>query len=564
SPEHPLVDEITTEEQKEAVKAYKAYAAASSDIDRLSTTREKTGVFTGAYAINPITGKEVPIYIADYVLASYGTGAVMGVPSHDERDFAFANKYGLPITRVIEGGELPYTGEGVLVNSGKFDGMANEAAKSAIVAELNKEGMGELKVNYRMRDWLVSRQRYWGAPIPMIHCPHCGTVPVPEEDLPVLLPYDVDFTPDGTSPLLKHEGFMNVKCPVCGADAKRDPDTMDTFVCSSWYYLRYADNKNDKAAFDPAVINKLLPVDKYVGGAEHACMHLLYARFFTKALRDMGHLNFDEPFLSLVHQGTILGPDGEKMSKSRGNVISPDDYIGVYGSDVFRMYLMFGFNYVDGGPWSEGGIKAVSRFADRIERLIGRIVELDEKAGKQRIGKEFYADDYKAHTSKEEMELRFVLANTVMNVSADIDRFMFNTSIARLMELVNAMYRFVETCTDAEVPLLYHCAEVLVELLSPFAPHFAEELGSIMGLSYPMVNHDWPTYRKADLVKDVINLAVQVNGKVKGRIDVAKDAEEEEIKSAALSDEKVKEAIGSMDVKKVIVIKGRLVNIVAK
>lgn len=378
APEHPLVDKITTPEQKKAVEDYKYECSKASEIDRLSTTREKSGTFTGAYAINPVNGKKVPILIADYVLASYGTGAVMGVPAHDERDFAFATKYNLPITRVIKGekgqnDELPFCDYGVLTASDEFDGMSSKEAIKAITAKLEKQSKGRLKTNYRLRDWLVSRQRYWGAPIPVIHCPHCGIVPVPEKDLPVTLPHDVDFTPDGKSPLLKCEKFMNVTCPVCGKPARRDPDTLDTFVCSSWYYLRYPDNKNDKAPFDSELINKMLPVDKYIGGAEHACMHLLYARFITKALRDMGYLNFDEPFLSLVHQGTILGPDGNKMSKSRGNVVSPDDCIQKYGSDVFRLYLMFCFSYTEGGPWNDSGLDGVQRFMDRVERLVDSV-----------------------------------------------------------------------------------------------------------------------------------------------------------------------------------------------
>ncbi|NLZ25835.1 MAG: leucine--tRNA ligase, partial [Clostridiales bacterium] len=368
APEHELVEKITTPEMRAAVEAYQEECRKVSEIERLSTAREKTGVFTGAYAINPVNNKEVPIYIADYVLATYGTGAVMGVPSHDERDFVFANKYNLPIIRVIKGEEgkddLPYTERGVMVNSAGFDGMDSEAAKEAIVEYLEKIGKGQKKINYRLRDWLVSRQRYWGAPIPVIHCEHCGIVPVPEKDLPVLLPYNVDFKPDGKSPLLKCEEFMNTTCPVCGMPARRDPDTLDTFVCSSWYFLRYPDNKNDKEPFDKEWIDKMLPVDKYIGGAEHACMHLLYARFVTKALRDMGYLNFDEPFLSLVHQGTILGPDGQKMSKSRGNVVSPDERIKKYGSDIFRVFLMFCFSYTEGGPWNDNNFEGVQRFFD--------------------------------------------------------------------------------------------------------------------------------------------------------------------------------------------------------
>ena len=384
APEHPLVDKLTTPEQRAEVEAYKLACSKVSEIDRMSATREKTGAFTGAYCINPVNGERVPIWIGDYVIYSYGTGAVMGVAAHDERDYDFAKKYGLQIKRVIKSAdgspdELPYCEYGVMVNSGKFDGMSSEEGKVAVVKWLEEQGKGELKTNYRLRDWLISRQRYWGCPIPVIHCPHCGEVAVPEQDLPVKLPYNVDFTPDGKSPLLKSEEFMNCNCPKCGAPARRDPDTLDTFVCSSWYYLRYPDAHNDKQAFDPEIINKMLPVDKYIGGAEHACMHLLYARFFTKALRDLGYLKFDEPFTSLVHQGTILGPDGFKMSKSRGNVVSPDDYVSKYGSDAFRFYLMFGFSYTEGGPWNSSGIESIVKFLERTERLVLKIKDMPLK-----------------------------------------------------------------------------------------------------------------------------------------------------------------------------------------
>ncbi|MDF2531974.1 MAG: leucine--tRNA ligase, partial [Clostridia bacterium] len=374
APENELVEKLTTEENKKAVAEYQNATKKQTEIDRLSTTKEKTGVFTGSYAVHPITGEKVQIWIADYVLGSYGTGCVMAVPAHDERDYEFAEKYKLPIKRVIKGLEgvedaLPFAEYGLLVNSGEFDGLTSEEGKTKMVQKLEQENKGQLKINYRLRDWLVSRQRYWGSPIPIIHCEKCGAVPVPEKDLPVLLPYDVEFAPDGESPLKKSAEFMNVTCPTCGGPAHRDPDTLDTFVCSSWYYLRYPDNKNNDEPFSTEWINKMLPVDKYIGGAEHAAMHLLYARFITKALRDAGYLNFDEPFKSLVHQGTILGPDGFKMSKSKGNVISPDVYIDEYGSDVFRMYLAFGFAYIEGGPWSDDGIKAMSRFASRVERI---------------------------------------------------------------------------------------------------------------------------------------------------------------------------------------------------
>ena len=548
APEHPLVDKITTPDQKGAVEEYKKYVSTATEIDRLSSTREKTGAFTGAYAINPINNQKIPVWIADYVLFSYGTGAVMGVPSHDERDFGFANKYGLPITRVIKGIDcddtLPFVEHnGVLVNSGEFDGLKVDDAKIKITEALNKIGKGELKTNYRLRDWLVSRQRYWGAPIPIIHCEHCGDVPVPEKDLPVRLPYDVDFTPDGKSPLLKHDGFMHTTCPVCGRPALRDPDTLDTFVCSSWYYLRYPDNKNAEIAFDKEKIDKMLPVDKYIGGAEHACMHLLYARFVTKALRDMGYLNFDEPFTSLVHQGLILGPDGFKMSKSRGNVISPDTFIEQYGADAFRMYLMFGFSYVEGGPWSDDGIKAISKYLDRVERIVERAYDMK--------------DDI-APLSPQDKELNFVRHTTIERVTADMEVFSFNTAIARLMELTNALQKY-----DGNNDGLYRATVIdFIRMLAPITPHFAEELNEKMHLPYSIFNASYPVADKSAMVKDSIELAVQVNSKVKSKITVASDASEDEIKATALSDANVAPFIDGKDVKKVIVIKGRLVNIV--
>ena len=551
SPEHPLLDQLTTPENKAAVEEYKAYAAAASEIDRLATTREKTGVFTGSYAVNPINGRAVPIWTADYVLASYGTGVVMAVPAHDERDFEFATKYNLPIERVIaakEKGEddsLPYTEHGVLVNSPGFDGMNADDARKAMLELLHERGCGGFKTNYRLRDWLISRQRYWGAPIPMIHCPHCGTVPVPEEDLPVELPYDVDFTPDGTSPLAKHEGFMNVKCPVCGADARRDPDTMDTFMCSSWYYLRYPDNKDDKMAWDPAIINKMLPVDKYIGGAEHACMHLLYSRFFTKAFRDMGYLNFDEPFASLVHQGVILGPDGERMSKSRGNVISPDEYVNKYGADAFRMYLGFGFSYVEGGPWNDGGIKAIYKYMERVERLVERIRNA--------------ADDHDA-MGEEEKKVNFVLHNTIKSVTADLTNFSFNTAIARLMELTNALYRY----TDGPINKAYalNTIQTMMKLMAPFAPHFAEELWERLGGEYSIFNQSFPEYDESALAQEEVTYPLQVNGKVRERFSVPADLDKAGIEAH------VREHFASYwegkQLLKLIVVPGRIVNVVVK
>ncbi|EIA17918.1 leucine--tRNA ligase [Clostridium perfringens] len=557
APENPLVDEIVSAEQKEAVENYKEEAKKQSDIERQSISREKTGVFTGAYAIHPLTGKEVPIWVGDYVLATYGTGAVMAVPAHDERDFAFAEKFNLPINRVIEakdGSEtnLPFCEHGILVNSGEFDGLTTDEAKEKIVEKLASMGLGEKKVNFRLRDWLVSRQRYWGAPIPVVYCEECGIVPVPESQLPVELPYDVEFAPDGKSPLAKSEAFVNTTCPHCGKPAKRETDTLDTFVCSSWYYLRYPDNKNTEAPFNPELINKMLPVDKYVGGPEHACMHLLYARFITKALRDIGYLNFDEPFTSLTHQGLILGPDGLKMSKSKGNTISPDDYIKEYGADVFRMYLMFGFAYTEGGAWSDDGIKSVNRFVERIERIIDTAREAISKG-----------ENNKTTIDKAEKELNYWRHNTIKSVTDDTDKLQFNTAIARMMEFINALSKYTQE-KEMNLDFLKDVVSDYLRLLAPFAPHFSEEQWSLLGNSYSIFNEAWPKFDPKALVKDEVEIAIQVNGKIKNKIMVSSDLDEEGIKAAALADEKIIASTEGKTVVKVIVIKGRLVNIVVK
>ncbi len=549
APESPLVDLVVTPEQKEAVEAYKEKSAKATEIDRLSSTREKTGVLTGSYAINPINGREVPILVADYVIASYGTGAVMGVAAHDERDFVFAQKLGLPVERVIKGkdgqkDDLPFCEYGILCNSGEFDGMTSEEGKLAILKKLESMGKGGLKTNYRLRDWLVSRQRYWGAPIPIIHCEHCGDVPVPEKDLPVLLPHNVNFTPDGESPLKKCNEFEDTACPICGRPAKRDADTLDTFVCSSWYFLRYPDAHNAEKPFDSEWINKMLPVDKYIGGAEHACMHLLYARFFTKALRDMGYLDFDEPFLSLVHQGTILGPDGNKMSKSRGNVVSPDDSISKFGADIFRVYLMFGFNYIEGGPWNENGLDSINRFFDRVERIVKKCYEVNFE--EKPLG-------------KAEKELNRVRHNTIKCVTNDLGIFSFNTAVARLMEFVNAIYAY-ESAVDKKNAFYKDCAKDLVLLLAPFAPHFAEELWEMLGQEYSVFNQPYPEFDPSAMVLDEVELAVQINSKLRGRVTVASSASKEEVEKAAL--EAVKDQLNGAP-KKVIVVPGRLVNIIA-
>lgn len=553
APEHPLARKLTTPEQAQAVEDYIEYASKASEIDRLSTTREKTGVFTGSYAINPMNNRKIPVYLADYVLASYGTGAVMAVPAHDERDFAFATKYNLPIEKVIEkqGGEteLPFCEDGIVIGSLQFDGLVGEEARNEIANHLAKIGKGGKKVNYRLRDWLVSRQRYWGAPIPVIHCPVCGAVPVPESDLPVKLPFDVEFRPDGKSPLAKCEKFMNTVCPQCGGEAKRDPDTLDTFVCSSWYFLRYADAHNSKEAFNRKQVDKLLPVDTYVGGAEHACMHLLYARFLTKVLRDLGYLDFSEPFRRLVHQGVILGPDGNRMSKSHGNIVSPDEYVEQYGSDAFRLYLMFGFSYTEGGPWSDDGIKAVARFLERVEKLVLKC-------------KEYTVDTEKQYSfGSEEKALDYARNFAIQKVTKDLDAFSFNTAVARLMEFVNALYKY-DGLAEKNVPLIKDSIKDLVLLLAPCAPHTCEELWQILGNKESVFKQAFPKENPDALVLDETEYAVQVNSKIVCKTMIPSDLDNEGIEAKVLVLPEVVDRIAGKSVKKCIVVKGRLINLI--
>lgn len=557
APESELCDLLTTEDNRKQVSDYQAFTKKATDIDRMSTTREKTGVFTGSYAIHPITGQKVPVWASDYVIAGYGTGVVMAVPAHDERDFEFAQKFGLAITRVIapadgSESELPYCEKGVLVDSGEFDGLTSADAITAIIGKLSASGMGELKVNFRLRDWLISRQRYWGTPIPIVHCPHCGVVPVPEDQLPVLLPYDVEFRPDGESPLAKCESFINTTCPVCGAAAKRDPDTMDTFVDSSWYELRYPDNRNSHAPFDTALINHMCPVDKYVGGPEHAAMHLLYSRFICKALRDMGLLDFDEPFRSLVHQGIILGPDGNRMSKSKGNTVAPDQYVSKYGSDVFRTYLAFGFAYTEGGPWNDNGLQAIVKFTSRVERLMDEVSAI--KAPRLPADTAWTSDD---------KELRYALHNTIRAVTADTERFQFNTSIARMMELLNAISKY-QSLPSAKPALLLEAAKTLLLLYAPFAPHFSEEKWEQLGSSDSIFNQKWPVYDPSALILDTVEIAVQVNGQIKFRLDIGTDLDAGAVEAIVRADSRLEEGLGGKTIVKFIYIKGRLVNIVAK
>ena len=603
APEHPLVERITLPEFREEVNNYREATKRQTEIERMSTTREKTGVPTGAYAINPVNGEPIPIWIADYVLLEYGTGCVMAVPGHDERDFEFATKFDLPIIRVIDpisgNGDLPFIDDGILVNSAEFNGMSSEDGRRGIVEKLRQnDGKANFRINYKLHDWLVSRQRYWGTPIPVIHCEDCGVVPVPLSDLPVLLPYDVEFTPDGESPLKKCEAFMNAPCPACGKPARRDPDTLDTFVCSSWYYLRYLDNKNDEKPFDTEWIDFMAPVDIYVGGPEHAAMHLLYARFITKALRDMGYLHFDEPFARLVHQGMILGPDGQKMSKSHGNTVLPDDFIALYGSDAFRMYLGFGFAYSEGGPWNDDGLKASARFIARMERMAERIIAFCSARGV--TAAQIY--DRMRNTASDavggaaggmvggvssgsasgaahklgvgDKELLYAANYATKSAGADIERFQFNTAISRVMELLNALGKYDSDIADIDkdADLFVGAYITLIRLIAPFAPHFTEEVWESLGLPYSIfAAGNWPPYSEEALKKDIVEMAVQLNGIVRFKIEVPREASDDEIENAAKHDDRLAVFLAAAgkggtpaQIAKVIIVRGRLVSIVAK
>ncbi len=665
APEHPLVEKITKPQYREAVEAYRFQATRQSEVERLSTDKEKTGVFTGAYAINPVNGERIPIWIADYVMMTYGTGAIMAVPAHDTRDFAFATRYGLPIPVVIEtkewveeGRPLPlpraYPGEGVMINSGPFDGTpAPHPAVEKVTAWLEEKGLGKAAVNYRLRDWLISRQRYWGAPIPIVYCEKCGIVPVPYEDLPVLLPDDVDFMPTGESPLNYHEGFLHTTCPRCGGPARRETDTMDTFMCSSWYQYAYLSPyykegepaHADSIPWDPAEGHYWLPVDTYTGGAEHATMHLLYTRFFTKALRDAGLVDFDEPMLQLRNQGIILGeprrgdfveveghweggalhaelilvkrPEGkypepgkancrvwgevmkrddvsikvqtrlpdakgsegeltvvivdddtlisvpgkrpgegqladilyhldvEKMSKSKKNVIAPDALVEKYGADAVRAYLMFGWRWDLGGPWNSKGIEGVVRWLNRLWAIT-----LEEPRKRE------------AATPEAEKQLRKAQHSAVKAVTQDLENFSFNTAIARMMEFTNALSKGKAALWGTEV--WEEAIETMLLLLAPVTPHLAEELWARLGKPYSIHQQSWPSYDERYLIEETITLPIQINGKVRGRITVPADADEETIKAKALAETNVRRHLEGKQIVKIIIPKRKLVSIVAR
>jgi leucyl-tRNA synthetase len=559
APEHPLVPRlIKGKENEQVILDFIERMKKQSEIERTSTDAEKVGYPTGAYAKHPLTGELVPIWVANYVLMDYGTGAVMGVPAHDERDFEFARKYGLPVKMVIrpkEGDPLTepltdaYTQDGILVNSGPFDGMDNREAIQAISKHLAEREQGGPTVNYRLRDWLISRQRYWGTPIPIVYCDTCGTVPVPKEDLPVVLPEDVVF--DGKrNPLTTSETFVHTTCPSCGKPARRETDTMDTFVDSSWYYFRFTDAHNENKPFDPEQVAKWLPVDEYIGGIEHAVLHLLYSRFFTKVLYDAGLVPVDEPFKSLLTQGMVL-KDGFKMSKSKGNVVSPLEIVDKYGADTARLFILFAAPPDRDLEWSDTGVEGSHRFLNRVWRLISQ----NEALFKKEI---VPAENLGA----EAKELRRLLHQTIKKVTGEIgERSHFNTAISSIMELVNGLYSYPES---ADRGMFKEALEKLVILLAPFVPHITEELWQMMGKEGSVHLVSWPSYDESALVLDEVEIAVQINGKVRDKLVVPTQASREEVEKLALATNRIQQLIAGKTVRKVIVVPGKLVNIVAK
>lgn len=565
--EHPLIKKICENNPKaDEINAFCERVRNQSEIERTSSESEKEGVFTGVYCINPFTGRKVEIWVTNYVLYDYGTGAVMGVPTGDQRDWMFADKYGIekivticPIGKELKLEEMTCAyeeKEGMLVNSGEFTGMEMHKAMSAIMDKAEAEGFGKRRVNYRLRDWLISRQRYWGAPIPIVYCPHCGEVLVPEDQLPVRLPEDVSFTAGAKSPLATSEEFVHCKCPKCGADATRETDTMDTFLCSSWYYLRYTDAHNDKMPFDKELNNYWGPVDQYIGGIEHAILHLLYSRFFVKVLRDAGLVDYDEPFSNLLTQGMVI-KDGAKMSKSLGNVVSPEEILSKYGADTARLFILFAAPPERELEWSDQGVEGSFRFLNRI----WRIVQAFEAVLAQKVTEYDHSN-----LSEADKDLRRVLHSSIKKVTNDIEtRFNFNTAISTMMELVNALYAYKEAAKEPNSGLIYEAISDLIKMMSPFVPHITEELwrGAIDANS-SVHEQSWPECDEEALKVDNVEIVLQVNGKVRGRLTVPAEATKEELENIAMADANVQAHIGDATVRKVICVPGRLVNIVAK
>ena len=549
APEHPLVAALTTPDRRAEVDAYVAAAARTTEIDRLSSEGEKTGVFTGAYCVNRLNGNRVPIYVADYVLYSYGTGAVMGVPAHDQRDFEFAHKYGIPVVQVItpvkgekQALDAAYIEPGSMIDSGPFDGQTNAEGWQGIADKAEREGVGKRTITYRLRDWLISRQRYWGAPIPIVYCEKDGIVPLPEDQLPVLLPDDAEFLPTGQSPLALHQGFLNTTCPKCDGPARRETDTMDTFMCSNWYYLRYVSPHFDGGPIDPALAPKWLPVDQYTGGAEHAVMHLLYARFFTKAARDIGVVAIDEPFTRLFNQGQIMGPDGQRMSKSRGNVVAPDQQVNRYGADAFRCYLMFLGPWDQGGPYDDSGFAGLSRWLHRAWTIATEATPATNDAESARA-------------------LRGLTHRTIQRVTEDIEKFRFNTMLAALMEYTNGLAR-LRDAGPVDGAAWTEAIEALILMLAPAAPHIAEELWERTGHGYSVHTQPWPRWDARYTAVEAVTIVVQVNGKLRDRIQAPTGLSEAQAMAQAMASAKVRPFLDGKPVRRAIYVPDKLLNIV--
>ncbi|MDK2562832.1 leucine--tRNA ligase [Romboutsia sedimentorum] len=545
APEHELVKELVKGTEYEAqVDAFVTKMHTMTEIERTSSDVEKEGIFIGKYVINPLNGNKVPLWIANYVLADYGTGAVMAVPAHDERDAEFAAKYNLDVAQVIDEDEN-------MINSGEFDGLEVSKGFEGIVNKIEEIKVGKKTVNYRLRDWLLSRQRYWGCPIPVVYCEECGLVPEKKENLPILLPTDIEFTGKGESPLTTSKEFMNAICPCCGKPARREVDTMDTFVDSSWYFLRYVDPKNTNEPFGKDVANKWMPVDQYIGGVEHAIMHLLYSRFFVKAFNEMGMIDFNEPFKNLLTQGMVL-KEGTKMSKSKGNVVSPIEIINEFGADTARLFVLFAAPPERDLDWSEQGVEGCFRFLNRVYRLVDELSEIAKSDVK--IGE----------LTKEDKAMRYTINATLKKVTQDLsEKFGFNTAISALMELINEMYKYKELENRNE-GVIKEAVETIVSIIAPFAPHMGEELWTMIGKEGSIFNISWPKYDETALVKDEVEVVVQVNGKVRGKLSIGANISREEMQEAAMNDEKIKALVEGKTIVKVVAVPKKLVNIVVK
>lgn len=571
SPEHPYVDELVSgKENEEEIRNFIKRVKNQKDVERTSSETEKEGIYTGSYAINPMTGEEIPILIANYVLMEYGTGAIMAVPAHDQRDFDFAKKYELPIRAVIQphdkeekldGSTMKeaYSEDGYLINSEKYNGLGAEEAFEKMAEEMEEKNIGERKTNYRLRDWLISRQRYWGAPIPIVYCEECGTQPVPEDELPVLLPEDVEFSATGISPLAKADNFVNTTCPECGGEAKREIDTMDTFVDSSWYFLRYMDPNNQNLPFSRESAQDWFPVDQYIGGIEHAILHLLYARFFTKVIRDLDLLEDGEPFAKWLAQGMVL-KDGDKMSKSKGNVVDPSRILDEYGADTARLFILFASPPGKDLEWSEAGVEGANRFLNRVWRFVAENLEEIKGVDVNNINLE------QSNLSDDEKELHRKLHETIQKVTEDVsERLNFNTAISAIMELVNELYHYLTDYeNDLNEELLAFVTEKVLLMLAPFAPHMTEELWHKIGHENSIHRADWPEFKVEAAKKDEITIVIQINGKVRDRVDVDADISEEALKEKVFNQDKVQKYTDDKEIVKTIVIPKKLVNIVVK